>query len=83
MANSIVSYRQEHGKITSREEIKKIPKIGAKSFEQAAGFLRIEDGIEPLDRTGIHPESYEIARQVLQILDLHTEDMGTDKAKKH
>lgn len=82
MANSIVSYRQEHGKITSREEIKKIPKIGAKSFEQAAGFLRIEDGIEPLDRTGIHPESYEITRQVLQILDLHTEDMGTDKAKK-
>ncbi len=82
MANSIVSYRQEHGKITSRQEIKKIPKIGAKSFEQAAGFLRIEDGIEPLDRTGIHPESYDIARQVLQILHLKEEDMGTEQAKK-
>ena len=54
-ASSIVSYREENGKIESRTQIKKIPKIGPKAFEQAAGFLRIEDGKEPLDRKRIHP----------------------------
>lgn len=80
MANSIVLYREENGKIESRSEIKKIPKIGAKSFEQAAGFLRIEDGKEPLDKTSIHPESYAIARIILKELGLSTSDMGTKKA---
>lgn len=79
-AKSIVSYRNEHGRITDRKEIKKIPKIGAKSFEQSAGFLRIEDGKEILDRTGIHPESYALAKAILSRLSLNTADMGTSKA---
>lgn len=79
-ANSIVAYREENGKITSRKEIKKIPKIGAKSFEQAAGFLRIEDGEEMLDRTSIHPESYSVAKKVLKHLNLNENDMGSKKA---
>ena len=82
MAESIVSYREENGKINSRDQIKKIPKIGPKSFEQSAGFLRIEDGKEPLDRTSIHPESYDLARQLLKQLKLTTSDMGTPKAKE-
>ena len=59
----------------------RVPKIGAKSFEQAAGFLRIADGVEFLDRTGIHPESYPLARQVLQALGLQTDQMGSTDAR--
>lgn len=82
MAKSIVQYREENGSIQSRKEIKKIPKIGNKSFEQSAGFLRIENGKEPLDRTSIHPESYGYAKEILKKLDLKEEDLGTDKAKE-
>lgn len=80
-ASSIVSYREENGKIESRTQIKKIPKIGPKAFEQAAGFLRIEDGKEPLDRTSIHPESYKATKLLLNELGLSTSDLGTQKAK--
>lgn len=80
-ASSIVSYREENGKIESRTQIKKIPKIGPKAFEQAAGFLRIEDGKEPLDRTSIHPESYKVTKVLLKELGLDTSDLGTQKAK--
>lgn len=80
MAASIINYREENGKINTRSEIKKIPKIGAKSFEQSAGFLRIEDGKEMLDRTSIHPESYKIAKAILKSLDLTVEDMGSEVA---
>lgn len=80
-AKSIVTYREENGEIASRSEIKKIPKIGPKAYEQAAGFLRIEDGKEPLDRTAIHPESYKVAKQILKELNLTTSDMGSEKAK--
>lgn len=80
-ASSIVSYREENGKIESRTQIKKIPKIGPKAFEQAAGFLRIEDGKEPLDRTSIHPESYKATKVLLKELGLDTLDLGTQKAK--
>lgn len=80
-ASSIVSYREENGKIESRTQIKKIPKIGPKAFEQAAGFLRIEDGKEPLDRTIIHPESYKATKVLLKELGLDTSDLGTQKAK--
>lgn len=80
MANSIVTYREENGKITSRSEIKKIPKIGNKSFEQAAGFLRIEDGKELLDKTSIHPESYKPAKLILKSLNLSEEQMGSQEA---
>lgn len=81
-AKSIVEYRREHGELKNRKELKKIPKIGAKSYEQAAGFLRIEDGDELLDRTSIHPESYATARKVLQQLGLSEQDMGSEQAQE-
>ncbi|MDF9825693.1 uncharacterized protein M2475_002107 [Breznakia sp. PF5-3] len=80
-AKSIVSYREENGKIASRKVIKKIPKIGPKAYEQAAGFLRVEDSEEKLDRTAIHPESYKLAKAVLKRLNLTEDDMGTSKAE--
>lgn len=79
-AKAIVQYRNEHGELHNRAELKKVPKIGAKSYEQAAGFLRIEDGDEVLDRTSIHPESYTLAREVLKKLGLSVNDMGKDSA---
>ena len=81
-ANSIVAYREENGKIMSRKEMKKIPKIGPKAYQQAAGFLRIEEGSEPLDRTNIHPESYDATKAILKALNLTTNDLGTDACKK-
>ena len=81
-ASSIVSYREENGKIESRTQIKKIPKIGPKAYQQAAGFLRIEEGSEPLDRTNIHPESYDATKAILKALNLTTNDLGTDACKK-
>lgn len=65
-SKAIVTYRNEHGKIKSREELVKIPKITKKVYEQAAGFLRIHDGKEPLDATSIHPESYQIVEKIMQ-----------------
>ncbi len=82
MAASIVEYREQHGKINSRTEIKKIPKIGTKAFTQAAGFLRIEDGKEVLDKTAIHPESYAAAKTLMKALDLCDLDMGSEKVKE-
>lgn len=81
-AKNIVSYREEHGEIHNRKELKKVPKIGAKAFEQAAGFLRIEDGEEMLDRTSIHPESYALARKILTLLQIKESDMGSEEAAK-
>ncbi|MCR0262463.1 RNA-binding transcriptional accessory protein [[Clostridium] innocuum] len=81
-AKSIVEYRKVNGELKNRKELKKIPKIGAKSYEQAAGFLRIEDGDEMLDRTSIHPESYAVARRVLQQLSIASQDMGSEQAQE-
>ncbi len=81
-AKSIVAYREEHGEIKNRKELKKIPKVGAKSFEQAAGFLRIEDGSEPLDRTSIHPESYDLVNQILEKYHVGVKDMGSENIKE-
>ena len=67
LANNIYEYLKENGPFKNRSELKKVPKLGAKAFEQCAGFLRIYDGNEPLDITGIHPESYKIAKDVLKI----------------
>ena len=67
VSKNIITYREEHGKFTSRKELLKVPKLGAKAFEQCAGFMRITDGTEPLDNTSVHPESYEPARKLLQI----------------
>lgn len=77
VAANIVKKRDEIGKFTSREELKDIPRLGAKTYEQCIGFLRVPDGGEPLDRTGIHPESYKETRELLKKLGLSTADIGT------
>lgn len=65
LATNIVNYRKENGPYTSRAQLKKVPKLGPKAFEQAAGFLRIEQGKNPFDNTSIHPESYDIAKKLM------------------
>ncbi|MBF0657447.1 RNA-binding transcriptional accessory protein [Psychrobacter sp. NG25] len=65
VAQQIVTYRKEHGAFDSRESLKNVPRLGAKTFEQAAGFLRIHDGSNPLDATGVHPESYALVDSLL------------------
>lgn len=66
VAKNIVAYREEHGRFETRRELLKVPKLGPKAFEQCAGFLRIREGKNPLDSTGVHPESYAAAEQLLQ-----------------
>jgi len=66
VAKNIVTYREEHGRFEARRELLKVPKLGPKAFEQCAGFLRIREGKNPLDSTGVHPESYGAAEQLLQ-----------------
>lgn len=67
IAAEIVNYRNENGKFTDRKQLLKVRKLGEKAFEQCAGFLRIIDGDEPLDATNIHPESYEIAKKIMEV----------------
>ena len=67
-AKNIVSYREENGPFTSRAQLKKVPKLGPKAFEQAAGFLRVPESKEILDNTGVHPESYSAAKTLLKLL---------------
>ncbi len=67
-AKNIVLYREENGAFTSRSQLKKVPKLGAKAFQQSAGFLRIPESKELLDNTGVHPESYGAARELLSLL---------------
>ena len=73
-AKNIVIYRDENGEFTSRSQLKKVPKLGPKVFEQCAGFLRVPESKEPLDNTGVHPESYKAAEELLKLL-------GISKAK--
>lgn len=80
ISENIVKYRDEHGRISSREEIKKVPRLGAKAFEQAAGFLRIPGAKNILDNTGVHPESYKAVERLLKELDITDLDDST-KAK--
>ncbi|MEC1262110.1 Tex family protein [Bacillus swezeyi] len=77
VASNIVKKRDEVGKFTSRKELKDIPRLGAKTYEQCIGFLRVPDGNEPLDRTGIHPESYKETRELLKKLGLAKDQIGT------
>ncbi len=79
VAGNIVKFRDENGKFKNRDELKKIPRLGAKTYEQSIGFLRIPDGEEPLDKTPIHPESYDAARALLNELGMTTADIGTEK----
>lgn len=69
VCNNIVAYREENGAFTSRTELKKVPKLGPKAFEQCAGFLRVPESKNPLDNTGVHPESYKSAKELLSLLD--------------
>jgi len=71
LANNIVTYRTENGGFKNRSELKKVPRMGAKAFEQCAGFLRIREAKNPLDNTAVHPESYKIVKQM-------SKDLGCD-----
>ena len=86
-AKNIVAYREENGPFTSRAQLKKVPKLGPKAFQQCAGFLRIPESKEVLDNTGVHPESYDAARALLKLLSCDVanlpgklEAFGIDKA---
>lgn len=80
--DSILNERDLKGKFTSREEIKKLKGITPKVYEQAIGFIRIPDGVNPLDKTSIHPESYEVAKKLLESIGMNLNDIGTDKLKE-
>jgi len=77
IAKNIVTYRDLNGAFKDRKEIKKVPKLGDKAFEQSVGFLRIIDSDNPLDKTAIHPESYKTALKVLSYLGFSSEDLGS------
>jgi uncharacterized protein len=79
-AQSIVTYRNENGRFRSRAQLHKVPGIGPKTFEQAAGFLRIRDGENVLDMTAVHPESYQIVEQIAQALGVPIADLITNPA---
>ncbi|MGN0670505.1 MAG: helix-hairpin-helix domain-containing protein, partial [Oscillospiraceae bacterium] len=69
VCKNIVAYREENGAFSSRSELKKVPKLGPKAFEQCAGFLRVSESKNPLDNTGVHPESYKCANELLTVLE--------------
>ena len=78
-ADGIVKMRNEQGKLTSRKQLLKVPRLGPKAYEQCAGFIRIADGENPLDNTPVHPESYQTAEALLQRLGYSKNDLRTDK----
>jgi uncharacterized protein len=75
LAENIVKYRNEKGAFTSREEIKKVPRLGDKAFEQGAGFLRIKNAMNPLDDSAVHPESYDVITKIAKDLKLNVSDL--------
>ncbi len=76
VAKNIVVYREENGAFSGRNELKKVPKLGAKAFEQSAGFLRVAESKNVLDNTGVHPESYKAAEELLKICSYTLEDVS-------
>ena len=82
VAENIVKLRAENGRFTSRAQLKKVPRLGAKTYEQAIGFLRIPEAKNPLDATGIHPESYSLAEQVLEHVGLTKKAVGTKEVEE-
>lgn len=80
ISENIVKYREENGALTSRADIKKVPRLGAKAFEQAAGFLRIPGAKNILDNTGVHPESYPAVKELFKVLEIH--DLDEDAKAK-
>jgi uncharacterized protein len=81
-AKNIVAYREENGKVKSRAELKKVPKLGPKAFEQCAGFMRITGGKNPLDATAVHPESYDAAKALLEKLGFDVKDIASGTLKE-
>ena len=76
VAKNIVAYREENGKFADRRELLKVPKLGPKAYEQCAGFMRITEGKNPLDATGVHPETYDVAEKLLKRQGYTTEDIA-------
>ena len=81
LAENIVNHRNQHGVFTSRNEIKKVARLGGKAFEQSAGFLRIKQGNNPLDDSGVHPECYSLVKKMASDLQLNTTDLIGDAKK--
>lgn len=79
-AQNIVIYLEENGEFTARTQLKKVPRLGPKAYEQAIGFLRVPGGKNILDNTGIHPESYSIAKEILTSVQLSEKELGTEEA---
>lgn len=82
VAENIVKTREENGQFTTRAQLKKIPRLGAKTYEQAIGFLRVPEAKNPFDATGIHPESYALAEQILAEAQIDKKELGTQKAEE-
>ncbi|WP_025718664.1 Tex family protein [Paenibacillus sp. 1-18] len=80
IAKNIVKYREENGKFSNRRQLQKVPRLGAKTYEQSIGFIRIPGGENPLDRTPIHPESYAVVDRLLAELGISAHDLGTKAA---
>lgn len=81
VAKNIVAYREENGQFTSRAQLKKVPKLGPKAFEQCAGFLRVPESKNLLDHTAVHPESYEVAKDLLELCGLTAKSVETLQEK--
>ncbi|RDV26404.1 Tex family protein [Lysinibacillus capsici] len=81
VAENIVKTREENGQFTTRAQLKKIPRLGAKTYEQAIGFLRVPEAKNPFDATGIHPESYALAEQILAEAQIDKKELGTQMAE--
>lgn len=82
VATNIVKYREENGRFTSRSQLKSVPRLGLKTFEQCIGFLRIAEGKEPLDQTSIHPENYSEVKSLLKSLGFKTSHIGTSELRQ-
>lgn len=80
IAQNIVAYRNDNGAYTNRNQLKKVPRLGPKAFQQAVGFLRIVGGQNPLDNTDVHPESYPVAKSILAAADVTVTELGTEQA---
>lgn len=78
LARAIVQYRNEYGPFATREDLKKVPRLGPKAFEQSAGFLRIKDGLQPLDASAVHPESYPLVEAMARNLGRQVQDLMQD-----
>lgn len=79
VAKNIVEFRDENGEFKERAQLKKVPKLGAKAFEQCAGFLRVPESKNVLDNTGVHPESYSAAKELVKLCGYSLDDIGTEK----